>query len=50
MKISQNERERDMVKAVLLYDQVRKKAPKDFDSVKIIRDFRDHRYSKAWTM
>jgi len=49
MKVIQNERERDIAKAVLLNDQVRKKAPKDFDSVRIIREFRDQRYGGAKT-
>lgn len=44
MEVIQNERERDMAKAVLLNDQVRKKAPKGFDSLKIVREFRDQRY------
>jgi Arc/MetJ-type ribon-helix-helix transcriptional regulator len=45
MKVIQNERQRDMAKAVLLNDQVRKKAPKGFDSVKIIRESREQRFS-----
>ncbi|MEX2715905.1 MAG: hypothetical protein Q6353_017030 [Candidatus Sigynarchaeum springense] len=38
-----------MAKAVLLNDQVRKKAPRDFDSVKIIKEFRNKRYGGTKT-
>ena len=44
LKTIQNEKERDMARAVLLNDKIRKKAPENFNSTDIIRDFRDHRY------
>ena len=38
-----NEREHNLAKAVLLNEKVRKKAPADFDSGKIIQKFRAER-------
>ncbi|MGM0470254.1 MAG: hypothetical protein ACQERB_15750 [Promethearchaeati archaeon] len=40
----QNETETNKAKAVLLNEKIRKKAPKDFDSVEIIRKFREERH------
>ncbi|MFO7795017.1 MAG: hypothetical protein R6W84_02615 [Promethearchaeia archaeon] len=40
----QNETEINKAKAVLLNEKIRKKAPKDFDSVEIIRKFREERH------
>jgi len=44
LKTIQNEKERDMARAVLLNDKIRKKAPEGFNSTDIIRDFRENRY------
>ncbi len=38
------EREKNLAKAVLLNEQVRKKAPKDFNTTDIIRIFREERH------
>ena len=40
----QKEQEKNMAKAVLLNEKVRKKAPTDYDSTETIRDFRETRY------
>ncbi|MBD3195113.1 MAG: hypothetical protein GF317_08670 [Candidatus Lokiarchaeota archaeon] len=40
----QNEKEINKAKAVLLNENIRKIAPKDFDSVDIIRKFREKRH------
>jgi metal-responsive CopG/Arc/MetJ family transcriptional regulator len=40
----QKEREINKAKAVLLNEKIRKIAPKDFDSVDIIRKFREERH------
>jgi Arc/MetJ-type ribon-helix-helix transcriptional regulator len=42
----QNEQEHDMAKAVLLNDKIRKKAPENFNSVDIIRRFREERFGE----
>ncbi|MBN1802547.1 MAG: hypothetical protein JW891_13630 [Candidatus Lokiarchaeota archaeon] len=39
----QGEMERNMAKAVLLNEKIRKKAPEGFNSVEIIRHFREER-------
>ena len=39
-----NETETNKAKAVLLNEKIRKKAPKDFNSVEIIREFREERH------
>lgn len=39
-----NETETNKAKAVLLNEKIRKKAPKDFNSVEIIRQFREERH------
>jgi metal-responsive CopG/Arc/MetJ family transcriptional regulator len=38
------EREKNLAKAVLLNEQIRKKAPQDFNSTDIIRRFREERH------
>lgn len=40
----ENQREKDIAKAVLIKDEIRKKASEDYDSVNIIRCFREERY------
>ena len=40
----QNETERNKAKAVLLNEKIRKKAPENFNSVEIIRKFREERH------
>lgn len=39
-----SKRERNLAKAVLLNDKIRKEAPKDFNSVDLIRKFREERH------
>ncbi len=41
-----NEHERDMAKAVLLNDKIKKKAPENYNSVDIIRRFREERFGE----
>ena len=41
------EQGRHLAKAVLLNDQLRRKAPKGWDSVEVIRYWRDHRYGRG---
>lgn len=40
------ESDRDLAKAVLSTDKLRKKAPAGWDSVEVIRFWREHRYGK----
>ena len=40
----QNEKEMNKAKAVLLNEKIRKKAPENFNSVDIIRKFREERH------
>ena len=40
----QNETEINKAKAILLNEKIRKKAPENFDSVEIIRKFREERH------
>ncbi len=42
----QNEYEHDMARAVLLNDKIKKKAPDGFNSVDIIRRFREERFGE----
>lgn len=42
----QNEREKNLAKAILINEKIFKKAPEDFNSVELIRHFREERYSK----
>ncbi len=42
----QNEVEKNLAKAVLINERIRKKAPEDFNSVDLIRSFREKRHSK----
>lgn len=39
-----NQIEKNLAKAVLINERIRKKAPKDFNSVDIIRRFREERH------
>ena len=41
----ENEKERNLAKAVLLNEKIRKKAPENFNSTEIIRKFRNERNS-----
>ncbi|MFX1238121.1 MAG: hypothetical protein ACFFAS_19195 [Promethearchaeota archaeon] len=40
----QNEMERNLAKAVLLNEKIRKKAPEGFNSTELIRPFREERH------
>jgi hypothetical protein len=40
----ENQTEKNIAKAVLINEEIRKKAPEDYDSVNIIRCFREERY------
>ncbi|MCF2139243.1 MAG: hypothetical protein K9W44_04235 [Candidatus Lokiarchaeota archaeon] len=40
----QNEQKKNMARAVLINEKVRKKAPTNYDSTEFIRKFRDDRY------
>ncbi|TFG21961.1 MAG: hypothetical protein EU529_11945 [Promethearchaeota archaeon] len=42
----QNEMEKNLAKAILINEKICKKAPEDFNSVELIRRFREERYSK----
>ncbi|MHA1490627.1 MAG: hypothetical protein ACTSRI_13345 [Promethearchaeota archaeon] len=42
----QNEIEKNLAKAVLINEKIRKKAPEDFNSVDLIRSFREERHSR----
>lgn len=43
----QNETEKNMAKAVLINERIRKKAPKNFNSVDLIRKFREERHANS---
>ena len=40
----QNEQKRNVARAVLINEKIRKKAPDNYDSTEIIRKFRDERH------
>ena len=42
----QNEMQKNLAKAVLINEKICKKAPENFNSVDLIRRFREERYSK----
>jgi len=42
----QNEMKKNLAKAVLINEKICKKAPENFNSVDLIRRFREERYSK----
>ncbi len=44
IKRIKNERERNVAKAILINEKIRKKAPENFNSVEIIRSFREERH------
>lgn len=47
MKVIEEEEGRDLAKAVLITEKVRKKAPVGWDSAEIIRYWREQRYGKS---
>jgi len=47
VKVLEEEERRNLAKAVLLNERIRKKAPKGWSSVEVIRYWREHRYGKS---
>jgi len=47
IKALEEEENRNLAKALLLNEKLRKKAPKDWDSAKVIRFWRDRRYGES---
>jgi len=47
IKVLEEEEGRNLAKALLINERIRKKAPKGWDSTELIRFWRDHRYGKG---
>ncbi|MBS7247075.1 MAG: DUF6290 family protein [Candidatus Jordarchaeales archaeon] len=47
MEVLEEEEERNLARAVLLNEKVRKKAPREWNSVEVIRYWREHRYGET---
>ena len=47
LKALREEEGRNLAKAVLINERIRKKAPEKWDSTKVIRSWRNHRYGKS---
>ena len=47
VKVLEEEERRNLAKAVLLNERIRKKAPKGWSSVEVIRYWREHHYGKS---
>ncbi|MHA1609700.1 MAG: hypothetical protein ACTSUJ_06810 [Candidatus Njordarchaeales archaeon] len=47
IKVLEEEEGRNLAKALLINERIRKKAPEGWDSTELIRFWRDHRYGKG---
>jgi len=47
IKVLEEEEGRNLAKALLINEKIRKKAPEGWDSTELIRFWRDHRYGKG---
>ena len=47
IEVLEEEEGRNLAKALLINERIRKKAPKGWDSTELIRFWRDHRYGES---